>query len=69
MPLDSLEAAFTSRAAAFVRARVGDRAALAGGMGQLAGMIDVRQAGQLWDVLLSFGFEVRGSGSGVAQPL
>ena len=43
-----------------------DTDAAAGGKGQHADIIDGRQAGQLWDVLLSFGFVVRGSGSGVA---
>jgi hypothetical protein len=64
MPRDSRDAVLTGRA--FARARVRDTAAAAGGKGQHAGIIDVRQAGQLWDVLLSFGFFVRTSGSGVA---
>ena len=64
MPPDSRDAALTGRA--FACARVRDTAAAAGGKGQHADMIAVRQAGQLWGVLLSFGFVVRGSGSGVA---
>jgi hypothetical protein len=64
MPRDSRDAALTGRA--FARARVRDRAAAAGGKGQHADMIGVGQAGQLWVVLLSFGFCVRGSGYGVA---
>ena len=64
MPHDSRDAALTGRA--FACACVRDTAAAAGGKGQHADIFDGRQAGQRWDVLLSFGFVVRGSGSGVA---
>ena len=64
MPHASRDAALTGRA--FACARVRDTAAAAGGKGQHADIFDGRQAGQLLDVLLSFGFVVRTSGSDVA---
>ena len=65
MPRDSRDAALTGRAFACACVRQRDTAAAAWGKGQHADIFDGRQAGQLWDVLLSFGFVVRGSGSGV----
>ncbi len=66
MPRDSRDAALDGRDSEFARARGRDTATAAGGNGKHADMIDVRQAGQIWDFLLSFAFGVQVTGCGVA---